>query len=309
MKKIKLGIIGVGKISKFHLDAFSSMENVEITALCNRTISKANELAEVYGVTKVYSDYNKMFQENELDGACIFVTGETMAQVIIGSLKYGVPLLVEKPFGINFEEAKKVKQAYDSKKVKVFVGHNRRFMSTITRAKEIMDENGGIKSIVIEGNERLQLVKQLYAGRDSMVENWLYLNSIHTIDLFRYFCGEPNKVISMSKFGDYHSFLKFDDSIGHYYAVWDAPDGWSVQLLNDKVKVIIKPLEKLTVKFSGNKEEIVELSKIDTDYKPGFYNQNKSFIDFIDSGNKGNLVDIDDAFKTMKLISDIEQEN
>lgn len=309
MDKKKIGIIGLGNISKFHLEVFSSLKDVELTAFCDVDINKAKESAKIHGVEKVYSDYNEMFKQNKLDGACIFVTGDKMGDVIINSLEYGVPLFVEKPFGLNYEDAKMVKKASDSKNVQIFVGHNRRFMSTITKAKEVMEETGGVKSIVIEGNERLEAVKKIYAGRDSIINNWVYLNGIHCIDLFRYFCGETKEVVSMSKFGDYHSLLKFDSAVGHYHSVWDAPDGWSVQLINDKVKAIIKPLEKLTIKKPGNVEEVIELSKKDTDFKPGFYDQHSAFISYLQTGDKGNLVDIDDAFKTMKLISDIEREN
>ena len=53
--------VGAGYFSRFQYEAWQRMPEVEIVAMCNRSVEKANEIAEDYGVPKVYTiaDYRK----------------------------------------------------------------------------------------------------------------------------------------------------------------------------------------------------------------------------------------------------------
>ncbi len=305
---IRLGVIGIGKIAQFHLNALSKVNDIKLTAFCNRTISKAEIAAKEFGVTRIYSDYKKMLSEAELDALCIFVSSNQLKTVLLDCLNYNIPILVEKPLGMNLSESQEIVNACKKKNSKVYVGLNRRFMSTVIQAKKLMEKSGGIKSIMIEANERLWQIKELYPGQDEIINNWIYLNGIHCIDLFRFFCNDVKTVNSKSSFGNYHSMIEFENgSMGHYSSVWDAPDGWSIQLLNEKVKLILKPLEKLIIKRLKQEDQIIELSDIDKELKPGFYLQAKAFSKAI-LGAK-TLPDFNEAHKTMQLINQINGEN
>ena len=64
------------------------------------------------------------------------------------------------------------------------VGYNRRFYSVFDKGLKILEKNGRINSILIEGHERLWDLKKL--NIKNYLKNWNYLNSSHTIDLLRF---------------------------------------------------------------------------------------------------------------------------
>jgi predicted dehydrogenase len=67
MKKLRFAIFGCGFWSQFQLGAWKEIEGVECVALFNRTRSKAEALAERFGVPKVYDDAEELLKNEELD--------------------------------------------------------------------------------------------------------------------------------------------------------------------------------------------------------------------------------------------------
>ena len=67
-KKLRIGIIGCGGITRAaHLPAYAKLDNVEIVALCDIKIEKANALAEEYNIGKTFENYIDMMDGVELD--------------------------------------------------------------------------------------------------------------------------------------------------------------------------------------------------------------------------------------------------
>ena len=147
-------------------------------------------------------------------------------------------------------------------------------------------------------------------------ENFLLSNSCHTIDLLRFFGGEPknifvNKYSFKEKYGDQFSIsLKFKNNIvGTYISNWYSPGGWSVKLFGNGVTVQFKPLE-VGIWYDKNMNfHKIQPDKVDLIYKPGFYNQMIGFKNFLSTGwlelPGQNLQNI---YKTYKLVNKISNE-
>ena len=59
MKKLRIGVIGAGGIcTACHMPAYAEMDNVEIVAICDIKVHKAQALADKYGIPNVFEDYN-----------------------------------------------------------------------------------------------------------------------------------------------------------------------------------------------------------------------------------------------------------
>ena len=89
-----------------------------------------------------------------------------------------------------------------------------------------------------------------------------------------------------------------NNTLFSYNANWEAPGRWSVEVITNKSRLILRPLEKLQIQKIGNLDpEFVQINDVlDVDYKPGLYEQTKSFI----NGNNLNLCDIDEHRKNFK---------
>ena len=80
MEKIRLGIVGLGWVSQvFHLPVLTKFEDVEIVAVCDKDRSRAKMIAERFGITRHYSDYQQMIEKEDLD--TIDVCTSTEAQI------------------------------------------------------------------------------------------------------------------------------------------------------------------------------------------------------------------------------------
>src|SRR5699024_11843138 len=71
MSKLKVGFIGCGSIARHcHLLEYHANEGVEIVAVCDIVIERAEEMASLYQA-KAYKDYEKVLQEEEIDAISV----------------------------------------------------------------------------------------------------------------------------------------------------------------------------------------------------------------------------------------------
>ena len=309
---IKLGILGTGDIAIKHLEVFAALDNVEITASYNRTKARAEKAAETFKLGKIYDYYKLMIQENEFDALCIFVASNIIKDVTMDCLELGIPILMEKPPGISVEEAKELENKAKEKGVQIMLGFNRRYMSTIMKAKEEVESDGGLVSINVEAPERWTVIKAKPKFNDEILKSWFYVNGCHCLDLLKYFGGDVTKVTSTpdpEKF--YRANVTFSNgALGQYQSIKDNPGNWNITLLTQNKKITLNPLEKVTIQTSGKDVEIKELDETDTKFKPGFFLQNSYFINNIvkDKGEiKAPAVSIKEAVTIMEFMQRVEK--
>ena len=97
MKKIKWGIIGLGWFGEYHGDALAGLPNAEVYALCTRTESRLKELGAKFGAKKLYTDYNEMLADPELDVVSVTTMWDQHAEPTLAALKAGKHVFLEKP--------------------------------------------------------------------------------------------------------------------------------------------------------------------------------------------------------------------
>ena len=69
--KIRIGLIGTSGYANILLTILAACQDAEITALCGRTRSRADEVAGKYQIPQVFTDYNAMFKHGRLDGVIV----------------------------------------------------------------------------------------------------------------------------------------------------------------------------------------------------------------------------------------------
>lgn len=141
MSKVKLGLIGCGRISKNHLDAVSQIPEAQFVAVCDIREDKAKDVAEAYEIKSWYKDYHEMLEKEKLDAVSICTPSGLHPQMGIDVAKHKINVITEKPMGINIEGADKLIRACDDNKVKLFVVKQNRLNSTMQLLKKAIDKN------------------------------------------------------------------------------------------------------------------------------------------------------------------------
>ncbi len=104
MKKLRIGIIGCGRISVMHLDSAVASELADLVAVCDIKEDLAKAASEKYGVP-YYTDYNQMLDKENLDAVHLCLPHYIHTSVAIDAFKKGVNVLSEKPMSIKYEDA------------------------------------------------------------------------------------------------------------------------------------------------------------------------------------------------------------
>ena len=97
-------------------------------------------------------------------------------------------IFTEKPLGLNLLEAKKILNLYKirkHKKMKFFVGYNRRFLESVMQLKKLAYKNTSKLFIDIQDQQDLGIAASLGHNKE-ILDNWMYANSIHTIDFLNF---------------------------------------------------------------------------------------------------------------------------
>lgn len=308
MKKINLGIIGCGHIAHEHLKVIKSFKNVNIRCITSRTEKNCKIFASKYSIKKIYNDPSKMILSEKLDGILILVSAENIFKVTKKILKYKIPLFIEKPIGLNLIQARILTNLANKFKTLNMVGLNRRYYSVFQKGKDFINKNGGLQSISIEGNDRVWKLKR----SKKIIKHWNYINSIHTVDLIRFFGGNVLKVknsifTTKTKNKIFNSdILSKKKIIVNYKSNMNTADGWSLKLFGDKSVAIFKPLE-IGYGINKNFNKINFKAEIyDKKFKPGFYNQLSDFLYLIKKKKyKFPIPNLKDVYLSMILVKKI----
>ena len=124
MKKVRLGIIGCGSMSRYHGRVYTTqVPEVEVVALCDTHKGNLDRYQrEVFDPIKkkppTFADYKDMLAKVELDAALIVTPHADHFEQVSASLEVGCHVLVEKPMVVKVEHARKlIKHAAKAKRV------------------------------------------------------------------------------------------------------------------------------------------------------------------------------------------------
>mgnify|MGYP001229409564 CR=1 FL=1 len=251
---------------------------------CSNFMEKTGMMAISGGVERVLNSYQPFRY------AIVAVNVEQLGNVTIKLLNNGVPnILVEKPGGL-MEELPQLAELAKKKRANVYVAYNRRFLSTVRKARQLIEADGGLISLTFQFTEKSDLIEKTnHAQR--VKEQWLLANSSHVIDLAFYFGGRPVKFTSFvqgrGKLSWHPEASVFCGSgvtenkvLFSYHANWEAPGSWEVHLYTKNYHLLLQPLEQLKVQKHGAKEiKRVPLHDVyDRRFKPGLFLQVLSFL-------------------------------
>lgn len=143
MIKTKIAIIGCGIITKeAHLPALKRLKDrLEVVALCNRTESKAQDIAGELGLPQsaVWTDWEKMIKEKKDIQAVLIALPITMNHSVSKACcEAGLSVLCEKPAGMNVEQAVNTGSFSSSYEVTYMTAENYQYEPRFNKAAELI---------------------------------------------------------------------------------------------------------------------------------------------------------------------------
>lgn len=139
MIPVRFAMIGCGFWARYQLAAWQELADVTCVALCDRSIAKAKELANEFGVQQVYGEAKALLDEQTLDFVDIVTDVQTHEDLVSQSLRRQVPVICQKPLASSFEAAKALVTDAESAGVPLLVHENWRWQSPLRRLKAIID--------------------------------------------------------------------------------------------------------------------------------------------------------------------------
>jgi predicted dehydrogenase len=124
MKTIRVAVVGVGYLGKFHAEKYARMKDVQLIGVVDRDFGCAKTVAKIHH-THAYTDYRQLL--DQVDAVSIAVPTPYHYEISKDFLLNNVDVLIEKPITVSLEEADKLIQIADQKKLIIQVGHLERF--------------------------------------------------------------------------------------------------------------------------------------------------------------------------------------
>lgn len=340
MNKLNIAVIGVGSISKMHIQSYLKNEFVNIVAFCDINEARLKEKAELYNVAKTYTDYKEMFEKEKLDGVSICAWNNFHAEIAIYALNCGVNVLCEKPLTMTVAQAIEVEKAVETSKKQLMVGFVRRSATNTKVIKKFIDNNdlGDIYYSKLNcfrrtGNPGGWFSDITRSGGGPVIDL-----GVHLIDVAWYLMGKP-KPVSVSanvykKLGNFshienkthymaadycaefndvedlaNALIRFENgasiSVDVSYSLHTSNDTTNVELFGTKGGAQLEPSCQIYTEIHNTLVDITPYIDHKTfDFDNSFQNEINTFVD-VCLGKAENPCPVQDGVTIMKLLCGI----
>ena len=141
MDKIRIGIIGVGQIGKVHLDACKQIPDVEVVAICGRTMENLEYCAKNWNIPHVYQDYRELLKRDDIDAVDVCLHNNLHAPVTIAAFEAGKHVYCEKPIAGSYADGAAMLEAAKRFGKKLFIQLTFIHKTEVRAAKRLIDGN------------------------------------------------------------------------------------------------------------------------------------------------------------------------
>lgn len=161
---MKIGTIGTGLIVEEFLNAVREVENVECTAVCSRKEETAKVLANKYNVKQVYTDYNALFKDEDVNFIYIASPNSMHYEYALKALQNGKNVICEKPFTSTVKESERLVALAKEKNLFLFEAITTIHLPNYNKVKEKIELLGELKLVQCNFSQYSSRYTKLLAG-------------------------------------------------------------------------------------------------------------------------------------------------
>jgi predicted dehydrogenase len=196
IERVRVGIIGLGVMGEQYLRIYQAHPLAEVTAICNRSQARLDEIGRKYGIEARYHDFEEMILQAPIDAVCVATPDFAHYAPVKAALEAGKHVLCEKPFTTALGEADELLALVRSRpQQKLQVAFNHRWLAAYYHG--FAQLRAGAIGRPIAGYARKN--DTIYVSTELI--NWanhstpIHFLGAHDIDLMRwFFASEPVEV-------------------------------------------------------------------------------------------------------------------
>lgn len=275
MKNIRVGIIGMGNMGKFHADYLlaKKVPRCELTAICSTSPHKL----EKYKPIHIFDQGEKLIASGLVDAVLIATPHYQHASLGIAALEHGLHVMVEKPISAHKADAERLIAAHHQHPHLVFAAMFQ--LRTEPRYLKIqrLIQSGDLGDIV-----RVSWIitdwfrTEAYYASGGWRATWkgegggVLLNQcLHQLDMLQWLCGMPSLTRGFCQIGRYHN-IEVEDNITAYLefpnratgifisSTGEAPGTNRFEIAGTRGKLV---LENNKLAFTRNEISMIEFSR------------------------------------------------
>ena len=232
-KRIKIGIVGAGYVSKHHISALRTLDFVEIVGIADLNLEAAQSMAAQFNIPVACSRLAEL-ADAKPDAVYILTPPSTHGALAIEALESGCHVFVEKPMAESLAECDAMIAKAEEKGLIVSVNHSDR-LDPIVKAALARVQSGSCGDLVavdfLRGSEYAPFAggkrsgpyrKGSYPFQDIGVHGLYlleaFLGNIEALQVdYRSIAGDPNFL-----FDDWHAVARCARGIGRLHLSWVA---------------------------------------------------------------------------------------
>jgi predicted dehydrogenase len=200
MKKIKVGIIGMGRMGITHFSIVNSHPQVEIIGVADTSRITLDILKKYVEGLEVFNDYKELIEIVRPDAIIVCTPPKLHYDICKIAFDNNVHVFVEKPFTADVNQSQILMELFSTKCLIHQVGYVNRFNDVFATVKDYVNK-GLIGDVIRFKSEMFSCT----VSRKEQSESWrsikengggvVYEMASHAIDLVDYIIGKPDKIV------------------------------------------------------------------------------------------------------------------
>lgn len=198
MKKLKIGIVGLGRLGKKYAENLAfNIRNAELVAACSVVAEELTWIKKAIGLKAVYTDYDKLLQHAGLEAIFIISSTNKHAEHLVKALAAGLHVFCEKPLAVSVADCLAVeKELPKYPNQTAVVGFVRRFDPSYRYAKNKVAAGAIGKPFLVRSQtvdkDNLAGFQLEYVGNSGGL---FHDFNVHDVDLARWYLGANVKSV------------------------------------------------------------------------------------------------------------------
>ncbi|MCU7826537.1 Gfo/Idh/MocA family protein [Kitasatospora sp. DSM 101779] len=159
MSGLRIGLVGLGVISRFYLAALDRVPDVRLAAVCDLDRKLLRPFA---GRVGCHTDHRAMLAAGGLDAVVATVPNDLHTVICRDALRAGLPVCVEKPLALRAAEGEELTALAAQRRVPLFTAFHRRYNAAVADLRARIPEEAPVRSVTVRYLERIEE----HVGRD-----------------------------------------------------------------------------------------------------------------------------------------------
>ena len=187
MKKLGVGVLGVGEMGKRHADNLRRLvPQARLVAVADTAGERARQVASELEIDRSENSLEAMLELKDVESVVIATPDKFHARAIIAAAEAGKDILCEKPIALTLADAHSALQAVAKAGVRLQIGFMRRYDPAYIAAMQRVESGDVGEPVLFKSVGRDKDPAPIAAYQSNVNGMILYNNTIHDFDLARW---------------------------------------------------------------------------------------------------------------------------